>query len=266
MDINLLQKDKKNYIHTNENNLYVGGNESEMMNSVYEKKILIVDDEKNILNIMTTVFKKENFLNVFTAQSGIEGIDICREISPDIIILDIMLPDIDGIEVCRKIRSCSNVPIIFLSARAEEIDRLLGLGMGGDDYVTKPFSPKEIVYRAKAIFRREQYLQRKKMGDSFVKFGNIIVDKEKKEVLKHGKLVELTAKEYKLLIYMIENINIVLSKECIVEAIWGGEYKGYDNTVMVHIRRLREKIEDNPSMPKYILTCKGLGYKLVNGE
>ena len=233
------------------------------MNNVYDKKILIIDDERNILNLMSTVFKKENFLNVFTAQSGMEGIEMCREISPDIIILDIMLPDIDGIEVCRKIRNYSNVPIIFLSARAEEIDRLLGLGIGGDDYVTKPFSPREVVYRAKAIFRREQYIQCKEEGASRIEIESIVVDKEKREVLKNGHPLELTAKEYKLLVYMVENINIVLSKECIVEAIWGTEYDGYDNTIMVHIRRLREKIEDNPSLPKYIVTCKGLGYKFV---
>lgn len=237
------------------------------MNNIYDKKVLIIDDEKNILILMETVFRKENFSNIYTAQTGFEGIKRCKEISPDIIILDIMLPDIDGIEVCKKIRNESNVPIIFLSARMEEVDRLLALGIGGDDYVTKPFSPREVVYRAKAIFRREQYhVSDKRRNDMIIDLGHIMVDKKNGEVMKAGRNLELTAKEFKLLVYMIENKNIVLSKEKIVDAIWGADYDGYDNTVMVHIRRLREKIEDYPSSPQYIITCKGFGYKFVYKE
>lgn len=234
------------------------------MDNTYEKKILIIDDEKNILNLIEMVFKKEHFFNVFTAQYGYEGIEKCNKISPDIIILDIMLPDIDGIEICKEIRKNSNVPIIFLSARTEEIDKLLGLGIGGDDYVTKPFSPREIVYRVKAIFRREYYIESEQRDNKkLVQIGNIAIDEEKREVMKAGELLELTPKEYKLLHYLIKNKNIVLSRDMIVDAVWGADYDGYDNTVMVHIRRLREKIEDNPSVPRYIITCKGVGYKFI---
>lgn len=183
-----------------------------------------------------------------------------------------MLPDIDGYEVCKRIREFSMCPIIFLSAKSGDVDKLLGLGIGGDDYVTKPFSPKEIAFRIKAHFRRLEHMQ-SKVNESLnddkkevIKFKDIEVDEKKAEVKKSGTALNLTAKEYQLLLYLVKNPNIILSKNSLIENIWGSDYEGYDNTLMVHIRHLREKIEDDPSRPKYITTFKGLGYKFIKGD
>ncbi|KXG75378.1 response regulator transcription factor [Turicibacter bilis] len=236
------------------------------------KKILLIDDEKDILNLLETVLIKEGFKEIYKAENGNKGIKLCEEIKPDIIVLDIMLPDIDGYEVCKRIREFSMCPIIFLSAKSDDVDKLLGLGIGGDDYVTKPFSPKEIAFRIKAHFRRLEHMQ-SKVNESLnddkkevIKFKDIEVDEKKAEVKKSGAVLNLTAKEYQLLLYLVKNPNIILSKNSLIENIWGSDYEGYDNTLMVHIRHLREKIEDDPSRPKYITTFKGLGYKFIKGD
>jgi len=236
------------------------------------KKILLIDDEKDILNLLETVLIKEGFKEIYKAENGNKGIELCEKINPDIIVLDIMLPDIDGYEVCKRIREFSMCPIIFLSAKSDDVDKLLGLGIGGDDYVTKPFSPKEIAFRIKAHFRRFEHMQ-SKVNESqsddkkeVIKFKDIEVDEKKAEVKKSGAVLNLTAKEYQLLLYLVKNPNIILSKNSLIENIWGSEYEGYDNTLMVHIRRLREKIEDDPSRPEYITTFKGLGYKFIKGD
>lgn len=236
------------------------------------KKILLIDDEKDILNLLETVLKKEGFKDIFKAEKGSKGIELCKKIIPDIIVLDIMLPDIDGYEVCKRIREFSMCPIIFLSAKSDDVDKLLGLGIGGDDYVTKPFSPKEIAFRIKAYFRRLEHIQ-SKVNESqsddkkeVIKFKDIEVDEKRAEVKKSGTVLNLTAKEYQLLLYLVKNPDIILSKNSLIENIWGSDYEGYDNTLMVHIRHLREKIEDDPSRPKYITTFKGLGYKFTKGD
>lgn len=228
------------------------------------RKILLVDDEKEILDLLETVLVKEGFNTIYKAQTGYEGIKISREKEPDIIVLDIMLPDIDGFEVCRRLREFTLVPVLFLSAKSDDIDKLLGLGIGGDDYITKPFSPKEVAFRIKAQFRRNQYLsvEAKKSSDEIIKFGDIEIDEKKCEVTKLGNNVVLTAKEYVLLLYFARNQNVILSKNRICSEVWDDDYIGYDNTIMVHIRHLREKLEDDPGNPKYIITVKGLGYKL----
>lgn len=236
-----------------------------------KRKILLIDDEKEILNLLETVLIKEGFKKIYKAVNGNEGIKICKEINPDIIVLDIMLPDIDGYEICQRIREFTLSPIIFLSAKSDDVDKLLGLGIGGDDYVTKPFSPKEVAYRIKAQFRRLEQIQN--LGKNFSnddaneisKFNDIEIDEHKAEVKKSGKIIELTAKEYQLLLFMVKNSDRILNKDLMIEKIWGSEYGGYDNTLMVHIRHLRQKIEDNPSSPKYIITYKGLGYKFIKG-
>jgi DNA-binding response OmpR family regulator len=237
-----------------------------------QKKILLVDDEGDILNLLETVLIKEGFKKIYKAENGTEAIKMCKEILPDIIVLDIMLPDIDGYEVCQKIREFTLCPIIFLSAKSDDIDKLLGLGMGGDDYVTKPFSPKEVAYRIKAQFRRLQQIQRFEKDYSnndekeIIQFDNFEIDENKAEVKKSGKIIDLTAKEYQLLLFMVKNVGRILSKDLIIEKIWGSEFEGHDNALMVHIRHLREKIEDSPSSPKYIITYKGLGYKFIKGD
>ncbi|WP_096549733.1 response regulator transcription factor [Ureibacillus thermosphaericus] len=236
------------------------------------KKILLIDDEKDILNLLETVLIKEGFKEIYEAENGNKGIELCEKINPDIIVLDIMLPDIDGYEVCKRIREFSMCPIIFLSAKSDDVDKLLGLGIGGDDYVTKPFSPKEIAFRIKAHFRRLEHMQFKvnerKRDDykEIIKFKDIEINENKAEVKKSGDVLNLTAKEYQLLLYLVKNPNMILSKNSLIENIWGSEYEGYDNTLMVHIRHLREKIEDDPSRPEYITTFKGLGYKFIKGD
>lgn len=237
-----------------------------------QKKILLVDDEEDILNLLETVLLKEGFENIYKAENGTDAIKICKEIMPDIIVLDIMLPDIDGYEVCRRIREFTLSPIIFLSAKSDDVDKLLGIGIGGDDYVTKPFSPKEVAYRIKAQFRRLQHMQRFEKDSSdndeieIIQFDSIEIDENKAEVKKMGKMIDLTAKEYQILLFMVTNAGRILSKDLIIEKIWGSEFEGHDNALMVHIRHLRKKIEDNPSSPKYIITYKGLGYKFMKGD
>lgn len=233
-----------------------------------DKKILLVDDEADILNLLEAVLRKENFVHIYQAHCGREALEMTKEISPDLIVLDIMLPDLDGFEVCRRLREMTLVPIIFLSARDEDVDKILGLGLGGDDYVTKPFSPREVAYRIKAHFRRREYFARQNQqpDQQKIAFGDIVIDRDKGEVRKKGRLVTLTAKEYALLLYLAENAGRILSKNKILEHVWGFDYDGFDNTLMVHIRHLRQKLEDDPARPQYIITVKGLGYKLVTGE
>lgn len=233
-----------------------------------DKKILLVDDEADILNLLEAVLRKENFVHIYQAHCGREALEMTKEISPDLIVLDIMLPDMDGFQVCRRLREMTLVPIIFLSARDEDVDKILGLGLGGDDYVTKPFSPREVAYRIKAHFRRREYFARQNQqpDQQKIAFGDIVIDRDKGEVRKKGRLVTLTAKEYALLLYLAENAGRILSKNKILEHVWGFDYDGFDNTLMVHIRHLRLKLEDDPARPQYIITVKGLGYKLVTGE
>lgn len=231
-----------------------------------DKKILLIDDEKDITNLVEDVLVKENFKNIKKAHSGIDGIKICKEWHADIIVLDIMLPDIDGFEVCKRIREFSYCPILFLSSKNTNIDKIIGLSIGGDDYITKPFSPREIAFRIKAQLRRQQYTDIKESDNiesQLIKFDNITIDKIHSQVYKNGTEICLTAKEYKLFLYLAENPNKIVNKERLCEVVWGDEYLGYDNTISVHIRHLREKLESNPSKPQFIVTVIGLGYKLV---
>lgn len=235
---------------------------------ISERKILIVDDEIEILDLLETVLLKEGFKNIYKASTGLEAIEISKNKSPHMMVLDIMLPDIDGYEVCRRIREFSIMPIIFLSAKSDDFDKLLGLGIGGDDYVTKPFSPKEIAFRIKAFFRRSGYLEidKKLEKDNNFTFGDIKLDYIKKQIKKGDKIIVLTAKEYQILEFMTMHANHILSKNKIYDNVWGDEYIGDDNAIMVHIRHLREKLEDDPGNPIYIKTIKGLGYKLSTGR
>lgn len=229
----------------------------------HESKILLIDDEIELLNLIQTVLTKEGFKKIHTAMSGMEGIELCRRVNPDLIVLDIMLPDIDGFQVCHLLREITFVPIIFLSAKSEDVDKLLGLSIGGDDYVTKPFSPREIAFRIKAHLRRQDYLFKDLKADKrIIEFDNFTIDDQKAEVRKNEQVINLTAKEFQILFLLASHPNQIFSKQKIYDQVWGQNYIGDQNTIMVHIRHLREKIEDNPSVPKYILTVKGLGYKL----
>lgn len=231
-------------------------------------KILLIDDEKDIVDLLHEVLRKEGLTNIKKAYTGKDALAICREFQPDVVVLDIMLPDIDGIEVCRQIRAFSYCSILFLSSKNDDVDKILGLASGGDDYVTKPFSPKEIVYRVKSQLRRIGYARSDAATQktSTLRAGDITIDIDACCVYKGGRLLELTAKEYGILQLMMENQNKIISKERLYEQIWGEESAGCDNTIMVHIRHLREKIEDDSSDPKRLKTVKGLGYKLTKGD
>ena len=235
-----------------------------MDTNIKVRKILIVDDEVELLNLLKMVLTKEGFENIYTAQNGKDAIDLFENINPDLAILDVMLPDMEGYDICKIIRKTSNIPILFLSAKGEELDRVMGLAIGGDDYITKPFSPKEVVLRVKIQLTKYMMINNNKPDN---KEKLIIkpfeVDEEKMEVRKSGQIIELKPKEYKMLLYMLKHKNQIISKERFCDEVWGEDFFGFDNTIMVHIRKLREKIEDNPSKPKYLLTVKGLGYKFL---
>lgn len=224
---------------------------------------MLVDDEPDILDLLEKALNIEGYYNIIKVENGKEAVKICCKQQPDIMILDVMLPDIDGYEVCRQIRLFSHCPIIFLSARNDELDKILGLSVGGDDYVTKPFSPKEIAYRVKAGLRRMEY-RASSVQNYTIKVGELLIDTEGCRGMKGNEVVELTAREFEILKVLAENKGRVISRERLYEMIWGEDSFGCDNTMMVHIRHLREKLEECPALPQYIITLKGLGYKLVN--
>ena len=226
-------------------------------------KIMIVDDEPDILDLLEKSLIIEGFDNIIKIDNGLSAVSSCRELQPDMIILDVMLPGLDGYEVCKRIREFSHCPILFLSSKNDELDKILGLAVGGDDYVTKPFSPKEVAFRVKAQLRRAEYRQRPPKAQPLT-VGALSIDPEGCRVTKNGKEIELTAREFEILQYMAQNIGRVISRERLYETVWGEDSYGCDNTIMVHIRHLREKIESNPASPEYLITMKGLGYKLVN--
>lgn len=224
-------------------------------------KLLLVDDERDILNLLEDVLRGEGYHNILKAATGEQAITLCRSEKPDAIVLDIMLPGIDGIETCKRIREFSYCPILFLSSKNDEVDKLLGLSIGGDDYVTKPFSPKEVAFRVKAQLRRISYEQAGS-HEAIIDIGNIRIDTGSRRVYKAAAEITLTAREYQLLTYMAQNAGKIISKGRLYEQVWGESASGVDNTMMVHIRHLREKLEHDPSTPKLIITVKGLGYKL----
>ncbi|WP_079909346.1 response regulator transcription factor [Paenibacillus sp. 32352] len=229
----------------------------------HPKKVLIIDDEEDIVRLLRTVLMKEGIDPVYTAATAAEGWNQFQEKQPDIVLLDIMLPDGEGYEICKQIRAVSHVPILFLSAKTEEVDKILGLAIGGDDYITKPFSPKEVAYRVKAHLRRADYKQIEEKSDPLLKTGPFELNEQKVEFSKNGRVIDLKPKELGLISLFLKHPNQIISKETIYDKVWGEDFFGYDNTVMVHIRRLREKMEEDPSNPVYLVTVKGLGYKLV---
>ena len=239
-----------------------------MESLIRKSKILVVDDEVEILNLIKKALKKEGFENIYIADNGTNGLEIFRNENPDLAILDIMLPDIEGYDVCKKIRQTSDIPVLFLSAKGEELDKLVGLSLGADDYITKPFSIKELALRVKIQLRRskKQSNIEKKINNNIIKVGPFEVNEQTLEVKKNGELLELKPKELKMFMYMVKHKNQIISKEKFCDEVWGDDFIGYDNTIMVHIRRLREKIEDNPSKPEYIINVKGLGYKFLVKE
>ncbi|MDK2931581.1 MAG: two-component system, OmpR family, response regulator [Bacillota bacterium] len=227
------------------------------------KKILVVDDEAPILELVRFNLEKEGFA-VITASDGEDGLRRARSEAPDLVILDLMLPGIDGIEVCQQLRRETNVPVLMLTAKTEEFDRVLGLSVGADDYVTKPFSPRELVARVKAqLRRRDMDLEETRARDASgrIRVGDLVIDTARFEVEVRGVRTELTPKEFDLLRVLVANRGKVLTRDFLLEKVWGYEYGGDTRTVDVHVRRLRQKIEEDDSRPTYIQTVHGVGYR-----
>lgn len=225
-----------------------------------EPQLLIVEDEQAILHMLMTILKRENFLHIDSAGSAEEGLALCKTKTYDLILLDITLPGRSGLEICPLIREISDASIFFLTARSTDLDKLSGFAVGADDYITKPFNPLEVAARIKAHLRRRSG-KMPKTEDSQLKFGPLAVNPLAGEVKLHGQSVELPAQVYQLLLFFCRHPNQLFSKSQLYEKVWGEEFLGEDNTVMVHIRKLREKIEASPSNPKFIVTVRGLGYK-----
>ncbi|MCP1638962.1 two-component system response regulator VicR [Streptococcus gallinaceus] len=228
------------------------------------KKILIVDDEKPISDIIKFNMTREGY-EVVTAFDGREALEMFEAEIPDIVILDLMLPEIDGLEVARNIRKTSNVPIIMLSAKDSEFDKVIGLEIGADDYVTKPFSNRELQARVKALLRRSeltetQVIETEAGGQTELVIGDLTILPDAFVAKKHGKELELTHREFELLHHLANHLGQVMTREHLLETVWGYDYFGDVRTVDVTVRRLREKIEDTPSRPEYILTRRGVGY------
>lgn len=233
-----------------------------------EKKILVIDDEKPIADILQFNLKKEGF-EVHCAYDGIEALEKVEEIQPDLILLDIMLPLKDGMEVCREVRKKYDTPIIMLTAKDSEIDKVLGLELGADDYVTKPFSTRELLARVKANLRRQQANStpsNEEEENKEITIGALTIHPDAYIVSKRGETIELTHREFELLYYLAKHIGQVMTREHLLQTVWGYDYYGDVRTVDVTVRRLREKIEDNPSHPGWIVTRRGVGYYLRNPE
>ncbi|KAB8130309.1 response regulator transcription factor [Gracilibacillus oryzae] len=224
--------------------------------------ILIVDDEQAILHMLQTILKKEGFTQIDTAETAEAALQLCKRKEYSIILLDVMLPGEDGLEVCPKIRAISSATIFFLTARTTDLDKLSGFAVGADDYITKPFNPLEVVARMKAHLRRKDSPNAKQQP-TYYEFGDLIIHPLSAEVTLRGEKVMLQAQVYNLLLFFCQHPNQVFSKSQLYEQVWGDQYFGEDNTVMVHIHKLREQIEENPSKPNYIITVRGLGYKFV---
>jgi DNA-binding response OmpR family regulator len=228
-------------------------------------RVLVVDDEKLIVKGLKFSLEQDG-MEVESAYDGEEALEYAKSKEYDIILLDIMLPKLDGMEVCQQIREFSNVPIIMLTAKGDDMDKILGLEYGADDYITKPFNILEVKARIKAILRRNSRKKAEPVRSSNVTAGDLKIDLDSRSLFIAGKEIYLTAKEFDLLELLILNPNKVYSRENLLNTVWGYDYPGDARTVDVHIRRLREKIEENPSEPKYVHTKWGKGYYFQNAE
>lgn len=223
-----------------------------------DKSILIVDDEKDLLIMTKSIFERAGYTNIVTAASAKDALKILSTKMPDMIILDVMMPEMDGFELLQEIRATSKVPVLMLTARGEAEDRFSDFELGADDYLIKPFLPKELLLRVNAILKRA-YPE----SNRIIVLDAVNVDLDKAEVLQEGKIVSLTAKEYGIFLKLAENAGHIVTIGSLCQTVCGEFWQGYESTLMTHIRHLREKIEKNPSTPVSLLTVKGLGYKLI---
>lgn len=221
-------------------------------------KVLVVEDEKNLREPLVYLLEKEGY-QVVAVDSGSVALEVFRTTDPDLILLDLMLPGINGNEICRLVRAESNVPIIMLTAKDTEIDKVVGLEIGADDYVTKPYSTRELLARMKAVLRRGQQPQAPSEG--VLSAGSVIMNLDRHIVEVNGEAVQMPLKEFELLELLLENVNRVLTRGQIIDRVWGANYFGDTKTLDVHVKRIRSKIEDDPARPKHLLTVRGLGYK-----
>ena len=232
--------------------------------TIYERKIMLVDDNRELLAMIEDTLKRNGFTDVVTAENVKEAQACFAKEKPEMAVLDIMLPDGDGFTLFRSIREKSNIPILFLSAKDEDNDRLFGLGLGADDYMTKPFLSQELVLRVSAILKRTYAYQKKEQEEKkTISLRKRTVVFSEGIVLSEGQEIPLTAKELLLLEKLCENRGKIVTFDALCQAAWEDSYYGYENTLMVHIRHLREKIEEDPSHPVYLLTARGLGYRLA---
>jgi two-component system, OmpR family, response regulator len=230
------------------------------------EKILIVEDDETLQSVLKYNLVKEGY-NTLLAPDGLQAIDIARREKPDLIILDLMLPKMDGLSVCRVLRQEMIVPIIMLTAKAEEIDKIVGLELGADDYMTKPFSMRELLARVRAMLRRTELVKQDATmtsgkTDQKIQAGSIEIDPSRHTALKAGVPLELSPKEFDLLVFLARNRGQVFSRDTLLEKVWGYDFAGDTRTVDVHIRWLREKVEVNPEKPVHLVTIRGVGYKL----
>ena len=237
--------------------------------NVDKKTILIVDDEKPIVDILVYNLQKEGY-NTLEANDGVTAVEIALDKRPDLILLDIMLPKMDGLTVCKKIRTTLNVPILMLTAKDEEIDKIIGLELGADDYVTKPFSARELMARIKANLRKVEVKSALVNGEKEVKetqkikIGDLTIDLDKFEVKVKDEVIDLTLREFEVLKYLANQPGQVVTREVLLEKVWGYEYYGDIRTVDVTVRRIREKIEKDTSAPKILITKRGVGYYIAS--
>ena len=223
-------------------------------------KILVVDDEDSLVELLRSNLEREGF-EVISASDGVAAIEMAERQKPDSILLDWMLPKMDGFEVCKRLRPKTKAPIIMVTAKSEEIDKVLGLEMGADDYICKPFSPREVLARVRAQLRRTTYVEKDaSTSDNILRIGSLEIDKAAYQIKRDGKDVDLTFREFALVLFLAENAGQVFSREALLERVWGYEYFGDVRTVDVTVRRTREKLEPDQRNYKYILTKRGVGY------
>jgi two-component system alkaline phosphatase synthesis response regulator PhoP len=224
--------------------------------------ILVVDDESGLVDLVRSYLTNEGF-DVLVAADGPNALDLARTLDPDLVVLDVMLPGLDGIEVCRRMRQFSDAYVLMLTARSEEVDKIVGLSVGADDYVTKPFSPRELVARVKALLRRPRTAAQNEPDTPPVRrFGDLVVDEGRHEVTRRGDSVPLTAREFELVATLAAHPGRVFTRAQLLERVWGDEYYD-DHVVDVHVGNLRKKLEDDPSHPRYVETVRGVGYRFV---
>lgn len=224
---------------------------------LHAKKIMLVDDESDLLKLVLNILMDDGFENIVIAASVKEGIAVGRNEKPDLVILDVMLPDGDGFSLMQQMRSFTDVPVIFLTAKDEATDKLVGLGLGADDYIAKPFMPEELLLRVYAVLRRCY-----KEDAPLLKLDSCTIDFSRAEVNRNSEVIPLTAKEHTLLETLARNEGKIVTVDALCEALWGDNPFGYENSLNAHVRRIREKIETDPSKPVSLITIKGLGYKL----